>query len=162
MSWITKNVDKDVANYLFNIKISSLPERIGLVQRDVRPDLTVDFELLEKQLEETPEMLAFWDLLLAEQKTKVAVLERQLLTARGTVVKRILEDNRASGVALRRSDLADIVETDDQILDCEARLIYEQRIESRLKCVVISIQSKAEVLRSLAGFKRQEQSEVRS
>lgn len=160
MSWIKKNVTKDVADYLFNIKVS-LPDRIGLVQRDLRPDVLIDYDMLEKQLEEAPEMLAFWDLLFAEQKMKVAALQRRSITLRGTIAQRILEDGRAGGYDIRRSDLEDLVEADEEVITVEAQIILEQRNENRLKCVVAVLQNRSEILRSLAGFKKQERSEVR-
>ena len=55
MNWIEKNIPEDVADYLFNIRITSLPARIGVYQRNVRPDVIVDFDLLEEQLEEARE-----------------------------------------------------------------------------------------------------------
>ena len=162
MGWIEEHVSKDVADYLFNIKINALPQRIGLVQRDVRPDVSIDYELMEEELAETPEMLAFWDLLLVEQSTKVASLKRQGIVKRSSVAQRIIEAGNIGGYDTRRSDLEDLVEADDGVIDLDAQLIMEQRIEGRLKVVVNSIKVKSEHLRSLAGFKRTERHETRS
>lgn len=162
MSWIEKNVNKDVADYLFNIKINALPQRIGLVQRDVRPDVSIEYDLMEEELAETPEMLAFWDLLLVEQSTKVSGLERQLIVKRSAISVQITEAGKAGGWEYRVADLKGLVEMDDGVIALCAELIMEQRIEARLKCVVNAIKVKSEHLRSLCGFKKAERHETRS
>lgn len=156
MSWIAKNVQLDVADYLFNIRVNALPERIGVYQRDVRPDVAIDYDMLEEQLAETPEMLVFWDLLLAEQTTKVAVLERRAKLLRGEVTQRILQDARDGEYGVRRSDVEDIIESDEQVVNVEAEIILNTLVENKLKAVVSALRSKSENLRSLAGFKREE------
>lgn len=162
MSWIKKNVSADLADYLFNIKLT-LPDRIGLVQRDVRADLVIDFDLLEDQLAENPEMLAFFDLLLAEQVAKVASLKVKVLRQRGKTLEAILDASRmAHGQAMRRADCEDLVEADDAVVELEAEIILEQLKLDRVKSVVGSIKMKSEHLRSLAGFKKQERQETRT
>lgn len=161
MSWINKNINKDVADYLFNIKLDCLPDRIGVYQRDVRPDLTIDFEMLEEQLQETPEMLAFWDQLLAEQKAKVASLLRKKEITRGFVVRKMLEEANDAGVRLRSEDLKNILYADKSLVKLEREIIEESRKEDKVRAVVRTIQMKSEHLRSLSGFKREEKRQVR-
>jgi hypothetical protein len=162
MNWIAKNVEPELAEYLFNIKLT-LPQRIGLVQRDVRADLVIDFDLLEGQLSDTPEMLAFFDMLLAEQVAKVATMKRRVKRTRGLTLEALLESSRmAHGREMRRADCEDLVESDDQVVKTEAELILEQLKEDRIKSVVEAIKMKSEHLRSLAGFKRQERQETRT
>ena len=159
MSWVKANVAVEVADYLFNIKIK-LPDRVGPYARDIRPDIIIDFEMLEEQLAETPEMIAFWDLLLAEQKAKVATLERGNRYLRGVITQELL--GSAGDRELRRSDLKDVIEADPRVADIEARLILEMRNEDKLRAVINALQKKSEHLRSLAGFKRVERNETRA
>lgn len=156
MSWIKKNINLDVADYLFNICVSSLPERIGSYQRDVRPDVATDYEMLEEQLAETPEMLVFWDMLLAEQVAKVAALERKNKAIRGEVTQRLIDVARDNKYDIRRSDIQDIVEADQDVILVEAEIILQSKIENKLRAVVNALRLKADSLRSLAGFKREE------
>lgn len=158
--WISKNVSPQIAEYLFNIKIS-LPGRHGLFQKDVRADLAIDFDDLEKQLENTPQMLAFFDLLLSEQKYKVATLKRKLTMKRASITQHINQTSRMSGNDLRRTDLVELVEVDGEIKNLENQVIIEEYVESRLIVVVKSIINRSEILRSLAGFKKQERGETR-
>jgi len=153
-SWIKKNISVEIADYLFNIRMN-LPDR-GLFQRDARLDLSIDFDSLEKQLEEAPEMLAFWDLLLSEQTYKVAVLERRSEQIRGDVVNTLITDKKMANASIRRSDIDDILNVDEEVLIIDTSILREKRVEARIKSVVKALQSKCEILRSLAGFKKQE------
>jgi hypothetical protein len=159
-TWIKDNIDSKIADYLFNVRVQ-LPHNVGVFQRDVRPDLSLDFEHLEEQMEEAPEMLAFWNVILAEQKAVVSTLKRTIIILRGRVTERILDDKAAQKVKLRRTDVEDLIETDDRIIDQEARLILEQKHYDRIEAVVESLKSRCEMLRSLAGFKKQERSETK-
>lgn len=155
MSWIKKNVDQDVSDYLFNIRIN-LPKRVGVFQRDVRPDVIVDFDLLEQQLAETPEMIVFWDQLLAEQKSVVARIKRQMEIVRGYVTSSILEKARENNTTVRRDDIKDLIGRDPKMIELVKTLIKEELAEHKIKAVVNCLQTKADNLRSLAGFKKQE------
>ena len=155
-----KNINSDVAQYLFNIRLDCLPKRIGVYQRDVRPDLVINFELLEEQLQETPEMLAFWDQLLAEQKALVAGLLVKKSIMRGYITKRMLKNAQDAGVRLRTTDMKDVINADPDLVKLEREIITESRKEDKVRSVVKTIQVKAEHLRSLAGFKREENSSV--
>lgn len=160
MGWISKNIDLEVANYLFNIRLDCLPERVGVYQRDVRPDLQIDFEMLEEQLQESPEMVAFWDQLLAEQKSKVASLLRKKEVLRGFITRKIFDESKRNDVKIRREDLKDIINADEMMVTLESQIIRETRKEDKVKAVVKCLQMKVENLRSLAGFKREEKKQA--
>jgi hypothetical protein len=155
-SWLNNNIAPEVAGYLFNIKITSLPERIGVFQRDSSVDLEIDYDLLEQQLEETPQIIAFYDLLLAEQKAVVASLERQEEILRGTIAEAILKNARDGNYEVRRSDLENLVDADDELIALAAKAIFATKIENKLRAVVNGLNAKVDNLRSLAGFKKQE------
>ena len=155
MSWVTKNIDKSVADYIFTLRVD-LPNRT-LFQRDVRPDLIIDYEDLIGQLTELPEMLAFFDSLLAEQKVQVAVLEAKREAVRGDLTSEIIENARHNNVKLSIPTIKDIVVGDDRMIQIQAEMILKIRTEHKLKSVVNALQRKSEHLRSLAGFKREEQ-----
>lgn len=153
MDWISSNIDPEIVEYLFHIKVR-LPDKIGIYQRDVVPDLVVDFDRLEEQLQETPQMIAFWNMLLAEQKTIVVTLERKIKTIRGQIVENMLEKSHMEKVDIRSNDLKEIINKDKQLLEIEARLILNQKIEDRVETVVDALCKKLDSLRSLAGFKK--------
>jgi hypothetical protein len=155
MGWVDENVPKEVADYLFNIKLN-LPERVGVFQRDVRKDLETDFDMLEEQLAETPAMMNFYDQLVAEQKAVVATLERKAEVMKGKIVERIVTDANDRGVKIRREDVKDIIESDDEYIMVKAKIILETLVEDKIRAVARNLGAKNDNLRSLAGFKREE------
>ena len=161
MSWIKDNINEDVADYLFNIRLDCLPKRIGVYQRDVRPDLAINWEMIEEELETTPEMMAFWDQLLAEQKSKVAVLLRKKDVTRGFVRRTMINEARDNKVSIRLEDLKDIINADENMVKLDKEIIVETRKEDKVRAVVFALRMKSEHLRSLAGFKKEEKRQIR-
>lgn len=154
MSWITDSIENSVADYLFNIKIE-LPNRT-LFQRDVRPDVAIDFDDLEKQLVELPEQLVFFDMILAEQRAKVATIEARKEATRGDLTAEIQEKARLNGIKLSVQTMKEIAQADDRMIEIESKIINETRKEHKIRALVNALQRKSEHLRSLAGFKREE------
>ena len=159
MSWIIDNVNQDIIEYLFNIRIT-LPTG-QVVQRNVAADLTIDFDDLEKQLEETPEIISFFNMLLAEQTAVVAVLERNKSVLRGKIVEKATATAKDYKTEFRITDIKMLCESDDQIVEVDMKLVLENKKRDKLKAVVDALVKKSEHLRSLAGFKRDEKKEVR-
>ncbi len=159
-NWIEQNVNQDIIDYLFNIKIKNLPNNLGSYQKNVAPDLKISFDMLEEQLEETPEMLAFWHMLFAEQRIVVAAIEKQIRTQRGVVTERLLERAKQEGVEIRSTELRELINSDSTISLLENKLLGAQRSVERLKVVCESLQTKFDALRSLAGFKKVEKNQA--
>lgn len=153
MSWFDENLGDDLANQLIKIKITVNDQK---VERDVRPDVIIDYDQLERQLEETPSMFVFWSMLLAEAKKEVATLERVIAVRRGQVTRELLDAAKVENVKTRASDIESLMESDQRIIDLESKLILANRTLSKMFAIVDAIKMKSEHLRSLAGFKKQE------
>jgi hypothetical protein len=153
MSWFDENISEDLANQLIRIKITIDGQ---LVERDIRPDVIINYELLEQQLEETPSMFIFWSLLLAEAKKAVATLERVIDIRKGQVTKELLDAANKDGVKTRASDVELLLKTDESLIELESKLLIANRTQSKMFAIVDAIRMKSEHLRSLAGFKKQE------
>jgi len=154
MSWYGDNVPEDIAKQLITLRF---PVQDGMIERDFRPDVEIDYDDLVKQLEETPAIFSFWANLLAEVRKQVAVIERKITRRKGEVTRTLLEDARSKDVKLRRDDVEDLIEADEQLNKFEAELIMANRHASKLFAITDALKMKSEHLRSLAGFKRQEQ-----
>lgn len=157
MSWFDDNLGEDIARQLIRVRIDV---NGTMVDRDVRPDVIIDYEVLEDQLVETPQAFLHWGFMLAEAKKNVASLERAIKMRRGQVTKDLLSEARKEGVKLRGSDIQDLIETDEQLSSLEAKMILANRTLSKLFAVVDAIRMKSEHLRSLSGFKKQEMRDV--
>jgi hypothetical protein len=160
MSWIKDNVDQTLIDYLFNIRIDDIPN-YGAYQRNIAEDLPIDFERLEIQLEETPEQIAFWSMLLANQKSKVAVLERRIKTIRGKAVERLLTEARQTKCEYRTTEIKELLNMDPSILQLDSTLLAQQKVLLKLEVTVDAFRLKLDALRSLAGFKKVDKSAQR-
>jgi hypothetical protein len=155
MSWLKDNVDPKLVEYLFRIRITDIPN-IGVYQHNVADDLALDFEQLELQLEQVPEQIAFWNMLHAEQKSKVEILDRRIKTIRGQVTERLLKEARDSKIELRSNDLKEILNCDKGVLELDAQLLAQKKVLDKLDVVVDGFIRKFDALRSLAGFKKED------
>lgn len=154
--WIDENIEPDIANYLFNIRVTLPLKNESTFQRNVIPDLKIDFDMLEEQLTQTPEMIAFWNMILAEQKARVEAIERRIKTVRGQVWESIIKDSRDRDVDIRSTDIKEIINTDQSIMNLEIESIRERKKEDKIKAVADALVKKFDALRSLSGFKREE------
>lgn len=154
MGWITRNIDPDLSEWLFNIRVK-LKDR-SLIQRDIRPDVKINYDDLERQLCEVPEMMVFWDLILAEIKAEVATLETRKEALRADIIDEIKQKAEESNVRVSVQIMRDLVNSDDRMLVNAAELIDMQKKEHQIKAIVNALYRKSESLRSLAGFKREE------
>jgi uncharacterized coiled-coil protein SlyX len=159
MSWLNDNIQPEVIDYLFNLKIT-LPERVGVFQRDIQADTDVDYEMLEEQLAHAPQMICFFNLLLAEQTAKVKILERKAKALRGKLGATTLYDAKVNRVEARRADITDIGNSDPAVIRVETEVILESKIQDKLEATVDACVKKFEALRSLAGFKKEDKRSV--
>lgn len=149
--WFAVNVEPEIAEIVIRLKIK-LPNRSGTFNRDFRPDISIDYDSLESQMEEIPSIFAFWSSILSEQRAQVAMLERMIKMERGKIFRTLMEGDGS----VPKWKVDEHIEGDDDINKLEAKMIVEKRKESKLFVIVDSLKMKSDSLRSLAGFKRQE------
>lgn len=152
--WFKKNISDDIANLIIRLKIKATDNII--VERDFRPDVNIDYDKLEEQLEETPAAMAFWSAVLAEQKAIVEAKKFQMERRRAAIGQRNRELAGQENIKITQSAIDDIVIQDADYVKMRAGVIIAERDLSKLYGIVQSIQMRSEHLRSLSGFKRQE------
>lgn len=150
-------IPDEVRDTLFKIRVKIGPSKI--LEHNFLPDVDVDYDELEAQLEEIPAKYAYVSSILAEQKAIVQMKERMLLRRKALVTDEILQSSREAGISLRVSDVEKLIEKDDVVTKFDADLIMSRKVENKLIGLVTSIRMKSDSLRSLAGFKRQEMSD---
>lgn len=155
MSWFDENgIPEDIARQLIRIKVTT--DENEVVEKDVRADVVIDYENLEKQLEETPASFAFYAMLLAEARKQVSTLERVIKVRKGQITKELLDMAKAEDRKTRGADIESLIAADSRVLELEIKLVAAERTMSKLYAVVDAVKMKSEHLRSLAGFKKQE------
>lgn len=154
MSWFEdNNIGDDIAKQLLRIKFT---DGENVIERDMRPDVIIDYDNLEHQLDETPAAFLFYSSMLAEAKKQVATLERTIKYRRARLAKELVDASKNDAVKLRASDIEILLDSDDNILALETKLLGAERTLSKVYAAVDAIKMKSEHLRSLAGFKKQE------
>lgn len=156
--WFETHIDEDLANAIVKVRVRMPNDRI--LERDLRPDLAIDYDLLEHQLTETPSIFVFWSSALAEQRRHSSSLERMIQRRRAKICESIIEDSKKEKYKVTQYMLEELVELDDDYLKLNAELVLAKRTESKLWAIVRAIEMKSDNLRTLAGFKKQEMKDI--
>lgn len=160
-SWIEENLPPELANStLFKFRIK-LPVDKGIkdIDVDLLPDLDLDYELLEDQMPDIPAQVMNWAALYSEMKMRVSVQERRVKARRGQVVKLIQEEAQKNKVRLTDSQVKLIAEADKVLVEADSRLAVLQMQTGKLWHMIEALKLKAEIARSLAGFRKLERQE---
>lgn len=148
--WFDDNIEPDISDTIIRLSVSLGNNKT--VNRDFRPDVAIDYDMLVKELEDMPARFAFWATVLAEQRAEVSKFDRIIKVRRAAIVHELLEGD----ASIPKWKVDDLVESDEKLIKIETRLIMAKRTESKLFAIVDALRMKSEHLRSLAGFKRQE------
>ncbi len=153
----------DLFDAVIKFKVK-LPNGV-IINRDVKPDLIVDYDLVEEQMTTTPSLYAFWSAILSEQRAIVGRLEKEIEYRRSIIMAELKNTARemesaGSGIGaragLRKDDIKDLMHNDDKLLELDASLIHANKIQGKLWGIVRAIEMKSDNLRSLAANKRKE------
>src|SRR5690554_2450560 len=90
--WMQDNVSDDLANILFKIRVE-LPNDV-VIEKDLKPDVMINYDLLEEQLAETPAIFAFWSSIFSELKLEVARLNQQLIRRQAKIYDAVKRESQ--------------------------------------------------------------------
>lgn len=116
-------------------------------------DLTINYETAEFELDSVPQIYQLWGMIHSEVKEQVNILDKKMRRRKGKLVGDILA---TEGKGLRRNDIEDMVECDDELLKMEAEYIKMQKINGKLYYTMESLRMKNDNMRSLLSWKKQE------
>lgn len=162
-SWITDNVPDALVEstlFRFSVRLNSKDPETGknrTIDVDILPDLDLDYDVLEEQMQDLPAQYAFWAAVYSECRNMVAVAERALKVRRAKAIHVVQEDARDNNVKFNAEQVKQLVEADKELVDTDLTLQKFQMKAGKLFHMLEAIKMKAELCRSLAGFKRQEQ-----
>lgn len=156
--WIVGNVPKELVDdsTVFRFKVP-LPSTGKKVEVDILPDLDLDYEILEEQMQDIPAQYAFYAAFYSELRLMVAKAERNLKARRGEATQFVASQAKERGTKLAADSIKQIVESDEKLCQADDRLQKAQMLCGKIYHMLEALKMKAELARSLAGFKRQEQ-----
>lgn len=123
---------------------------------DLLPDLDLDYEALEEQMQYIPAQYAFWAAMYSEMRCKVAKEERNLKAIKGLLVERIQQRARDDKIKLTGEQVKYVLEADASLIKQDKELQKAQMQCGKLYHMLEALKMKADMCRSLAGFKKQE------
>jgi hypothetical protein len=162
-SWIVDNIpDALVESTLFRFEVTlhSIDLATGKGRKinvDILPDLSLDYDILEESVQDLPAQYAFWAAVYSECRNMVAVAERALKIRRARAIKSVQQDATDNKVKFTAEQVKHFVEADEDLVKADLKLQEFQMKAGKLFHMLEAIKMKAELARSLAGFKRQEQ-----
>lgn len=160
------DVDEDIDKLLMRIKITvGSGKSARTTTKDFTADTTLDYDQLEEQLISLPAIFCWWSQVLAEAKQRVALLERKIKARRGQITRELLIESKkmaadGTGIGsrggLRQTDIKDLVESDERLIDLDGQLIYASKIASKVFGIIDALKIKSYHLGRLAKTKDDE------
>lgn len=167
-SWIEENVicvSPELASttlFKFNVTLQVRePDGNGktkpkTITVDLLPDLDLDYEILEQQIQDIPSQYAFWSTVFSEVKMGVAVAERQYKMRLGEAMEAVTDRYAQNGLKPTAEVIKRIVEKDADLVKADIELQRAQMKAGKLYHMLEALKLKAELARTLAGFKKNE------
>jgi hypothetical protein len=167
-SWIQENVlcvSPELAKttlFKFNVKLQV--KEYGedgkahnkVLTVDLLPDLDLDYEILEQQIQDIPSQYAFWSTVFSEVKMGVAIAERQYKMRLGEAMEEITDRYAQNGLKPTAEVIKRIVEKDTELVKADLELQKAHMKAGKLYHMLEALKLKAELARTLAGFKKNE------
>ena len=161
--WIEANIpDELVSSSLFKFEVTLQvpdpddPSQKRKIEVDILPDLDIDMDILEEQMQDVPAQYAFWSSVYSELRLAVAVAERNLKVRRGKATKFVQEEAKRNGTRISVEQVKTIVESDQKLIDADLRLARAQMLAGKIWHMIKALEMKQENCRSLIGLKKAE------
>lgn len=155
MDWFKENISEEIGAKIIRLKVWLDDD--NAVERDFRPDLIIDYEKLEEAMQTAPQAYAFWAMVYSEAKSEVAKLELMSKRRRAAIIDMLMGEAKKEGsLRIPEKIVRELAEKDEKLVLTESKLVIANRTAGKLFHIVEAMKMKAEMLRSLAGFKREE------
>ena len=145
---------------MFEVNLRARDPKTGrpiTIEVDLLPDLDIDYDILEQQVEDIPAQYAFWASVYSELRNNVAILERAVKIRKGEAIEEVQKRARDEKIRFTADQVKAVVEADEELNKIEKGLAKVQMQTGKVYHMMEALRSKADLARSLAGFKRQEQ-----
>ena len=164
--WILANVPRELINsslFKFNVKLQVV-EKLDddnrpvykVITVDMLANVDIDYETLEESICDIPSQFAFWSAVYSEVRLGVAIAERKLKIRRAEATRAVLDEAKKNTVKLTVDQIKSIVEAHELLNKAEVSYSEIQMKAGKLYNMVEAIKMKAELARTLAGFKKLE------
>lgn len=154
----------DACSVSYHFSITQCPQcqSTHLAQRnktifvDMKAHVALDYDSVERDLDDIPAQFAFWSAVYAEAKYRVNIMERVVKTARATVYDEIIQAGMKEGTRVAVDTMKTLVERDSRVNRAEGDYAQANMIASKLYYMHEAIRMKADLGRTLTSLKRSE------
>lgn len=148
--WFDQFVPEEIQDSsVFKLRVKVSDKMIDI---DLRSDLGIDYDIVQKQLEDSPSEFTFWGTIYSELKAQCAVLERKIKARRGILANNLVGEALKNQTKLTDKQVLSAMEGDEELNKYELALIRLQKDTGKVYFVVEALRMKADNLRSLSGF----------
>lgn len=184
--WVTDNVPAELLEsslFVFNISIGSPIARIcrtcnlqwpgdvsycsqcsntmlddvfKTVKAEIFPDVNLNYNKIEYQLEQIPSQFAYWATIKAETELYVASLEKQLKIVRAIVEEELVMYCSTHGLKYTVGYTKSQVEKDVRVISIENKYNIAKASKEKVAVIVDALSKKADLARSLNSLKKEE------
>ena len=123
---------------------------------DLLPDLDLDYEILETQLQNLPAQYAFFAAVYSEVRMNSELVERALKAKKGNIVKMMVSEAGREKIRFTADQIKIVLESDEGLMRLDEQYQKLQMQAGKLYHMLEALKMKSELARSLAGFKRKE------
>lgn len=158
--WILNNLPTELYEstlFKFNVTIRSETEEGNKhVEVDILPCIGIDYENLEEHMVVLPSQYAFFSTVYSEVRLQANLLEKAVKIKKAKLVKKVLNEAENNKIRLTQDQLKTIIEADEDLNTTEMKHAKKQMQVGKLYYFLEALKMKSELMRSLAGFKKQE------
>jgi len=145
------DMEEEVKQLICKVKIKLENKEIDF---KLIEDLQINYQTMELEMDKYPQIYGLWAYIMAEHKEQLEVVEKQIKLRKALLINEIL--TKDNGTKLRRTDIMDIIELDDDLKILEAKYIIMSKIHTKLHYTLKALEMKVDVSRSLMGIKKME------
>jgi len=135
---------------------NQLVSRNRTILVDIAANVGLDYDNVERSLDDIPSQFAFWTAVYAEAKYRTNILERVVKTARATAHDEVIQAAMKEGTRLAQDSIKILVEKDERVNRAEGMLAQANMIAAKLYYMHEAVKMKADLGRTLTSLKRSE------
>lgn len=126
------------------------------VNVELTKDIDITYEDVELQLKRTPAQYTYWAVVYSEARAMISVIERRIKVRKAKLAEETSKQLTEAGIRVTDKYIGLIIEGDDVLEKLETALIVANKNAGKLYHMLLAIGVKADNLRSLSGFKKQD------
>lgn len=126
------------------------------IEVDLTADTKVDYDTIEEDIVDIPAQQTFYGIIYSELRLFGVQIERRIKARRGKLTELVLESGKADKIKFTDQQVKYVIESDETLNRLEGELALVQRDTGKMYHMVETTKMRLEVMRSLAGFKRQD------